>query len=216
MTQPSSLWATSYKAKYFPRCSFWEAGTSNTHSWLWRSLLRYQSQLAHFVAWQVGDGTSIRFWDDTWVSSKKLSDFVVSIPPTAPTLVSDVIINRCWNLQKLREFLRADIVDEIFAIPLSTTPASNKLVWPFHPTGVFTLKTAYQQLVKHKSPIPRWPWYRLWKLKTLPKLRFLFGLWRRANFLNELFSLLLPAPCVTRSDEESAEHLFFLLVNMQR
>ncbi|XP_061998976.1 uncharacterized protein LOC133716286 [Rosa rugosa] len=69
LTDPLSLIARLYKAKYYPDCSFWEALPHATPSYSWRSIFSTRELLQENCVWQVGNGTTINIFTDCWVSS---------------------------------------------------------------------------------------------------------------------------------------------------
>ena len=56
-----------FKAKYFPRCSFLDAGDVPNSSYVWKSMLAAQSILKQGCCWRVGNGSEIRVLKDKWL-----------------------------------------------------------------------------------------------------------------------------------------------------
>ena len=48
-----------FKAKYFPKCDFIEAGLGNNPSYAWRSIMAAHDVVWKGLQWQVGNGRSI-------------------------------------------------------------------------------------------------------------------------------------------------------------
>ena len=48
-----------YKSRYFPTCTFMEAGLGNNPSYVWQSLLAARELIREGSIWQVGDGRTI-------------------------------------------------------------------------------------------------------------------------------------------------------------
>ncbi|XP_062014625.1 uncharacterized protein LOC133731216 [Rosa rugosa] len=67
LSNPQSLIARLYKAKYFPTCSFWEAEVGESPSFSWRSILSARPLLKAGVQWCIGDETQVSIWNDRWV-----------------------------------------------------------------------------------------------------------------------------------------------------
>ena len=55
------------KAKYFPTCDFINASIGNNPSYTWRSLISTQSLVLEGLQWRLGNGASIRVWQDKWL-----------------------------------------------------------------------------------------------------------------------------------------------------
>lgn len=76
LTEPNSFWTRVLKGIYFLNCSLLEASRGMRPLWTWVSILESVSVLNRGVRWKVGNGRSIRFWDDLWIpgfSNFKLS-----------------------------------------------------------------------------------------------------------------------------------------------
>ena len=52
------------KAKYFPRCDFIHASIGNNPSYTWQSIMAAQNLVKEDLRWRVGNGASIRIWED--------------------------------------------------------------------------------------------------------------------------------------------------------
>jgi hypothetical protein len=65
--QPDSMLATVLKEKYFCEASFLTAAIGHNHSYAWHNILKARGVLERGLMWQVGNGESIRVWDDKWL-----------------------------------------------------------------------------------------------------------------------------------------------------
>ena len=59
-----SLFYRVFKAKYFPRSDFLQAGLGDNPSYAWRSIMAGQNVVKKRMRWQVGNGQSIWIWTD--------------------------------------------------------------------------------------------------------------------------------------------------------
>ena len=66
---PGSLLHRVLKAKYFVKSSFLEAQVGKRPSYIWRSLMAAIPVLRNGIRWCVGDGKSIKIWNDAWLPS---------------------------------------------------------------------------------------------------------------------------------------------------
>ncbi|XP_060959395.1 uncharacterized mitochondrial protein AtMg00310-like [Cannabis sativa] len=62
----SSLVSRLYKARYFPRGSFFNAELGNNPSFIWKSILETQKLILSGVRCNIGPGTSIDIQRDPW------------------------------------------------------------------------------------------------------------------------------------------------------
>ncbi len=60
LQQPDSLVSRVYKAKYYPRGDFMEAGAGNRPLYAWRSILSARSVLKMGMRWHIGNGNFVR------------------------------------------------------------------------------------------------------------------------------------------------------------
>ena len=68
-TNSSSIFSRVYKAKYFPNGDFVDAKVGKKTSFAWRSIMAAQHLVKCGLRWQVGDGCSIRVWQDKWLTT---------------------------------------------------------------------------------------------------------------------------------------------------
>ena len=61
-----SLFYKVFKAKYFPNCSIFEAKLTS-ESFAWKSILWPRNLISRGARWRVGDGETIRVFQDVWL-----------------------------------------------------------------------------------------------------------------------------------------------------
>ena len=69
VTTPDSFASRVLKGKYFPRTSFWDAKVAPNSSYTWRSIVGARELLRLGSRWVVGNGSTVRFWQDKWLPS---------------------------------------------------------------------------------------------------------------------------------------------------
>lgn len=192
--------------------TFWDTTEKAHQSWLWKQILRQRDTIRDALACLVGDGNYVDMWDDRWVHNKVLKDIVPSITNNM-VHVSDFICQGQWKEKELNYILPPEVVQEIVGIPLPRTSKPDRLVLAPDPTGNFTIKSTYTHLINSQQNLtPNWPWLNLWKLKTLPRIKFFLWLliWDRlltASLLCKRGELNSPiCPCCDLA-EEITSHL---------
>ena len=83
VTNPTSLVARMFKAKYYPNDSFLSAKLGANPSFVWRSILAAQNILSQGMGCRVGDGKSISIVNDPWLPSSD-SPYVVTESEAIP------------------------------------------------------------------------------------------------------------------------------------
>lgn len=64
---PNSLCAILLMAKYYSDRDVMDAKESPSISYSWRSIVRGIQALKEGIIWRVGNGESIKIWEDPWI-----------------------------------------------------------------------------------------------------------------------------------------------------
>ena len=155
-------------------------------SYAWRSILIGREVLKEGMRWKVGDRTSIWVWSDSWLPLPFLP--YISTPKAhglEDLLVASLIdldFNK-WHSKALQDLFMQRDVELIELIPLSSIPTEDTLIWPFTPTGIYSVKSRYNFLYKNNNfnnneyhPESNKLWKKVWGLDVQPKIRNF--LWR--------------------------------------
>ncbi|KAL9235614.1 hypothetical protein vseg_010359 [Gypsophila vaccaria] len=186
---PSSLVTTLLKARYFPNCSVIEATIGNHPSYVWRSLMEAKWVLEKGCRWLIGNGKSVRFWEDRWTLS--VPSFRIWSPRRDQhnSFVAEWFLGAEWNVTKVRESLIEQEANEILRIPISPYGRDDKLTWNYAKDGVYSVKTAYHfirwslniEQASSSSNAANTVWQTIWRLEVPPKVRpFLWRLCKGA------------------------------------
>ena len=146
-----SLFYRVFKMKFFPNCSFWEAQESSTGSHAWNSILKGRDVLLKGARWRIGCGEAVSIWNDAWLPSlehpRVLSAIVLGFEDGR---VSDLInpLTRTWDLNLVHGLFSSDEAALVLSIPLSRTPVEEKIIWPFTPSGKYTVNSGSKFLTK--------------------------------------------------------------------
>ncbi|XP_024195708.1 uncharacterized protein LOC112198837 [Rosa chinensis] len=144
ISNPQSLIAKLYKAKYFPHCSFWEAEIGDSPSFSWRSILQGRAVLQAGVQWKIGDGTQVDIWQDKWIPVSTPTQ--ISRPlNTSLSKVADLIDESAqqWKANLIHDLFPDHIVERILCIPLGRHPHPDKIIWRPEKKGYYSVKSAY-------------------------------------------------------------------------
>ncbi|XP_061993843.1 uncharacterized protein LOC133711764 [Rosa rugosa] len=192
VTQPDSLIAQVYKARYFPNGTFWEAELGDSPSFSWRSILNGRPTLQAGTRWRVGDGSQINIWQHQWIPH--CPTYLIHRPSnTDLELVSSLMQSdrRSWNVEVVQSLFLPDISNKILAIPLSRQHAADKLIWSPERRGRFSVKSAYwiarqsvlgNTLASSSNGNPFQPlWKQIWNARVPGKVQIC--VWRAANDL---------------------------------
>lgn len=71
ITNPDSLVAKIFKARYYTNCSLFEAPIGHNPSYCWRSILAAKDLIKECCAKRIGNGKTTSIWKDVWVADQK-------------------------------------------------------------------------------------------------------------------------------------------------
>ena len=140
---------------------------SSSH--LWKGVVKGQKHLQEGLAWNLGDGKSIQFQMDKW-----LSDFGHQMDYAMCNLSEDdlskmvedfVTLLGVWDQRKLKQVLLNDIYDRIATfMPPFAGSNPNIIKWGLMTNGRFLIKSAYglisnQQAIRQNDNLL---WKKFW------------------------------------------------------
>ncbi|MCI37607.1 putative ribonuclease H protein, partial [Trifolium medium] len=70
ITNPNTLVAKVYKARYFPNSSLFESHLGSNPSYAWRSIWKSRQVLMNGCRWRIGDGTKIKVMHEPWLKKE--------------------------------------------------------------------------------------------------------------------------------------------------
>ncbi|KAL6279433.1 hypothetical protein ACE6H2_016314 [Prunus campanulata] len=133
---------------------------------------------------------------------------------------------RSWDLSRVSLFLDQETIRCIISLPIGISSLPDRWIWPWTSNGEYSVKFGYH--ITHSMANSRivgppqtshvvstQVWKGLWKLKSLPKIKFFC--WRilsnaiatKLNLFKRKISQSSMCP-VCENNEESVEHLFLL------
>ena len=72
MSEPENLWVKFVTKRYLHSDSHLAHTPPQSSSWQWRKLMLLRETFKKGLRWQIGNGCSVNFWLDNWVSQKPL------------------------------------------------------------------------------------------------------------------------------------------------
>ncbi|XP_019167878.1 PREDICTED: uncharacterized protein LOC109163584 [Ipomoea nil] len=186
LTNPNSLMARVFKARYFPTTSFYEAIIGGNPSYVWRSIMASQDLLKSGCRRRIGNGRSTQVWTIPWLSDAQ-NPYVESeqVNNGQAMLVSDLIDAHTgsWNGNYLHQLFNPRDAMLISHLPVSLD-YDDMWHWEGDLRGCYSVKDGYRRLgFVNSQPSP--VWNNVWKLQVPPKWKVF--LWRA--LLNKFPSL---------------------------
>lgn len=151
LTDKNSLVYQVFKARYFPQGSFLDSKKGTRPSYLWSSIHGIQNLLAENCRRRIGDGTTIKIWEEKWLPSTPYTIYSTKPDEGGPERVCELFetSNFSWNASLLQEYFNEEEVAVIKYIPLASTRKPDSWVWIPHPRGIYTVKPGYKTGVQH-------------------------------------------------------------------
>jgi len=121
ITEPNTLVARIFKARYFPSGSYLMATVGHNPSYVWRSIMRARFVVRGGAWWTIGSGASISILNEPWLTN---GEFISSDVPGAHFIHNFTInslmnlYDKSWNKQVVRQVFSADIASKILHTPL--------------------------------------------------------------------------------------------------
>ncbi|XP_065622877.1 uncharacterized protein LOC136064721 [Quercus suber] len=146
LSNPNSLLAKVYKAKYFSYDDILNAKLGSNPSHAWRSIFNSLAVIRKGTRWRVGNGKRIHIWEDKWLPtrtthkvisfSRDFGDF-----PMVSSLIDEN--SKWWKPDLVKALFLQFKANEILKIPLSYSLPKDSLIWLGNRKGSFSVKSAY-------------------------------------------------------------------------
>ncbi|KAJ8437290.1 hypothetical protein Cgig2_006394 [Carnegiea gigantea] len=110
-------------------------------SFTWRNIIGVKDIIIQGSRWIFGDGASLNIWESKWIAR-----------PISFKTVAELIDveHRAWQEGRIRELFLSCDVDAILDIPLCSSWPTNKLIWHYNLSGLFSVKSAYHMIMNGK------------------------------------------------------------------
>lgn len=130
--------------------------------------------------WIIGDGKSVLFWSDKWLSSSIIDKLHLNpLSQQLRTSVSSFILEQLWALPGTFCHSFPDLSQEILQIPLPLVGESDTLIWENSTYGTLSFSNAFD-LVRTRLANKDWV-SQIWRAAIPPRLSMLA--WRLFNKL---------------------------------
>nr|KYP65942.1 Putative ribonuclease H protein At1g65750 family [Cajanus cajan] len=136
------------------------------------------------IIWRLGDGTSIRFWEDSWLDGfPQLSTHVPHnlLGNEISKSVADYVTKEdTWNWDNLHNLLPANILDHLRShVTPIRDPKKDSLAWLVSANGEFSVKSAYVCLDHNQIECNQAVFSTIWRWKGPERIKLRF--WKTAH-----------------------------------
>ena len=146
LTNPNSLMARVYKAKYFPHVDVLNSKKGSNPYYAWRSIHNNLKVIRKGTRWKVGNARRIHIWDNKWLPTPSTYKVILlQIDFEGFPMVSSLVDNdtKWWKVDVVRSIFLPFEANTILKIPLSYNLPEDSLIWIGNKKGTFTVKSTY-------------------------------------------------------------------------
>lgn len=175
ITNPESLVARLYKAKYYANFEFMEAGLGSSPSFIWRSILEAKKVISAGSSWRIGTGQEINIIDQPWLNYLE-NPFITTI---SPSLINQNVSSlfksgtKEWDMEVINDIFEDRDRQCIVNTRVEQDLNRDILFWKLEHTCQYSVKSAYSLLQEQKGI---WNavdndgfWKKFWLIKAPPK-----------------------------------------------
>lgn len=166
-----------FKARYFPTCSFLEAGVGSNPSFVWLSIRESQGILREGVRWRIGDGRLVKVCGDPRLPD--CTNPYINTPeltylnkPYVHNLFCP--ISHRWDYEVLTDIFCQRDIDLIMSIPSPIETGSDGMFWSGEEKGGYTVKSFYKLATGFVRGVSVLGWSGVWGLNIPPKVKCFF------------------------------------------
>ncbi|XP_019170982.1 PREDICTED: uncharacterized protein LOC109166487 [Ipomoea nil] len=207
LTEPTTLVAMIYKARYYPTTTFIDATIGNSPSHCWRSIMATHDLVCVGVRRRIGNGRDTLIWGHPWLSDD-LSPLVQTHMPEElrQALVSGLVDHDTgtWDPHILNDLFIPEDVSRISRIPISPD-YDDTWYWKGDTRGIYTVKNAYRRIMGDYSDDPGMM-DSLLEGQVHQAVGILYYLWLARN--SALWERALPRPTATVKKAVLTEEAF--------
>ncbi|KAI5438536.1 hypothetical protein KIW84_024319 [Lathyrus oleraceus] len=153
LTKPHALVSRIFKARYYPRTSYFDVNLGYNHSFVWRSICKAKEILTLWCRWSIRDDSHIMVMNEPWIRGKR---------------------DGCLSGHQKQD------VEETLQVPLLEKVNEDRLIWKEEQNGSYSERSRYRlwksSHMSHESGRGEEDWCSLWNIKAPPRVKHL--LWR--------------------------------------
>ncbi|XP_019151891.1 PREDICTED: uncharacterized protein LOC109148613 [Ipomoea nil] len=181
LTKPESLVSKVYKARYYPKGTFYDACVGNNPSFCW--LMAAHDMVCRGIRRRIGNGNTTLIWDHPWLQDQHEPKIHTEKPVHLNGATVKGLMDpetQTWDPDILTYIFDPIDIPRILKIPISSD-YDDMWYWYGDQGGNYTVKNGYRAIIgDYRHTTSGFDnWLGLWKLKIPPKWKTF--LWRALN-----------------------------------
>eukprot|EP00253_Pinus_taeda_P025653 PITA_25653 len=233
LAYPNTPWASLWTAKYASNKPIEDRicmTEQSEGSIIWNAAIQHRHLIQQHCFWEIKNGNTARFWDDSWQQFPKLRNIIEGLPPTHQRPQQPETVNRYWNPsnnQKGRQWQKEEQIlgdsgnvaciqaldRELQKRQININEGQDQLRWGYEEKGNYSTKEAYNIIIQDKITKEKL-WNQIWNSHLWPKISTFLWLLSHNRILTwdnlRKRSFSGPSICLNcRAEEETTIHLLF-------
>ena len=168
--------------------------------------------------WSVGNGRSVKFWEDIWFGNSPLATQFWDLYCIANDKNKTIVDT--WDGETLKISFRRNFDDELMqqwldldsiARSIIFTDTEDSLIWQFESKGIYSSKSLYA-VINFRGVQPIYT-PAVWDLKVPPRIQGFLWLFSQNKIMTcdnlRKRGIRKPLECIHCKEMESVHHLFF-------
>ncbi|XP_019173808.1 PREDICTED: uncharacterized protein LOC109169381 [Ipomoea nil] len=150
LTNPDSLVSRIYKARYYPKDTFYEANLGNNPSYCWRSIMAAKDLICSGIRRRIGNGKSTLIWEHPWLQDEHDPMIQTEMPPQLAGAKVEGLIDQdtsSWDQHILTDIFQPIDIPRILKIPVSPE-YDDTWYWHGDPNGCYSVKNGYRCIIE--------------------------------------------------------------------
>ncbi|XP_026416098.1 uncharacterized protein LOC113311480 [Papaver somniferum] len=143
--EQQQLWSSTMKQCYLPNTNVMHAKKKRNSSWAWQSVHNMMGFIREFSCWVIGDGGTVRIWEDIWLPRRNISP--IPIVPTTEAYNFNEIMARVQHY--------SGAICKIYNQTLETT-SHILMEYNFTKAVWFTVPGALHSIQRHDHDVAAW------------------------------------------------------------
>ncbi|XP_074374166.1 uncharacterized protein LOC141714552 [Apium graveolens] len=152
LTNPDSLVAHVYKARYYADKDFMEAELGNSPSFIWHSMWEAKNVISSGSCWRIGNGNNVSILQQPWLQNVENPYIVTNSPAISQQKVASLFRTdaKQWDIEIIQDVFEERDQQSILNTMIEQGLEKDVLCWKHEHSGQYSVKSAYRLIQSQK------------------------------------------------------------------